>query len=176
MNKIVLKILILFPLFLAINIVAGQDPISDEETFEKRYAQNIKKSRINGVYIPADLDEAFQELTLLSTQEALAKFKSGEEKEVAKKLHFGIGRWMIYNWNFYEGSRFSHYLKELGLNHPDDMAQFVIVTFHRHLNDKPLNEEELVKYYQDERLKLRLEKENQAKVIKEESKIKQKNR
>jgi hypothetical protein len=54
---------------------------------------------------------------------------------------------MIVNWNFYEGSRLSHYLKQMGLSYPEDMANFLIVCFHRHLNGKDLDEKNLVQKY-----------------------------
>ena len=151
-----------------------QDPVTDEKTYESRYARNIKKSRINGVYIPSNIEDAMTELEALSSKEALAKFRSGDEAMVAKKLHFGIGRWMIYNWNFYEGSRFSHYLKEMGINHPDDQAKFVIVVLHRKLNEKDLDMDNLILQLQEER-RILFEKTNKPVVIKEEKKIKQKN-
>jgi hypothetical protein len=153
----------------------AQDPISDEKAFEERYARNIKKSRINGVYIPKDINEAIEELKALSTDEALLKFKYAEEEMVAKKLHFGLGRWIIYNWNFYEGSRFAHYLKGIGVNHPDDQAKFIIICLHRSLNDSPLEMELLAKQFQDYRAQLRKEKLNSATIIKEEKKVRPKN-
>ena len=138
-------ILFFFLIFLLSNsALLSQDPPSNEEEYDSLYAINIKMSRINGVYIPGDLNEAFDRLKRLSPKHSIEKFKTGEERMVSQKLHFGIGRWMIINWNFYEGSRFSHYLKEKGLLHPDDMAQFVLRTFHRHLNGKSLNESEII--------------------------------
>jgi hypothetical protein len=148
----------------------AQDPVVDEVSFEERYERNIKKSRINGVYIPKDLEEAMTELVALSTEEAIAKFKAGEEELVARRLHFGLGRWMIYNWNFYEGSRFSHYLKEKGINHPDDQARFVIVSLHRKLNNKDIDEEGQVLAFQMAREKERLQK---IKIVKEETRIRE---
>ncbi len=177
-----LKAILRFPLFLVLLVIScmclgvnAQDPIADEETFEQRYSRNIKKSRINGVYIPKDLDEAMDEIEALSSEEAIAKFKSGEESLVSRRLHFGLGRWMIYNWNFYEGSRFSHYCKELGIAHPDDMARFVIVSLHRELNGKDLNIDGQVRQFQEERNKKREQKESEAKLLKEETRIREKN-
>ncbi|WP_235296883.1 DUF6794 domain-containing protein [Portibacter marinus] len=145
-----------------------QDPVHDEKSFEERYERNIKKSRINGVYIPKDLDEAMSELLALSSKEALEKFKNGEEVVVAKKLHFGLGRWMIYNWNFYEGSRFSHFLSQKGITHPDDQAQLVIVSLHRKLNGRDLDVEGQIQTF----IKAREEERNtQLKVLKQETRI-----
>ena len=113
--------------------------------YQAQYDKNIKLSKVNGVYIPRDLNDAFKRLSRLSPPESRNKFKDAEEDMVCKKLHFGLGKWMMVNWSFYAGSRFSHILKEKGILHPDDMAQFVLHTYHRFLNDLPLEEEAMVK-------------------------------
>lgn len=125
------------------------------------YQKNIKKSRINGVYIPKNLDDAFIELNQLSSPEAIKKFKAASEEVVAKKLHFGLGRWIVYNWNFYRGSRYSYYLSQLGISNPDDMATFTIVSFHRHLNKRPQEIDKRVKDIRD-----RKEREREGQVQK----------
>ena len=124
-------------------VMAVKDSAASK-AYEKEYQTNIKLTKINGVYIPGSLDEAYNRLEKLSPPASIARFQIGEEKDVAEKLHFGIGRWMIVNWNFYGGSRLSHLLKQKGVKHPDDMAQFLLRTFHRKLNNKPLGEEALV--------------------------------
>lgn len=105
---------------------------------EKQYQQRIKKDIINGVYIPADLAECFMELNKKISKESKAKFKIMPEAEAATKLHFSLGRWIWHNWSFYEGSRLSVYLNKVGVHHPEDMAQLIIITYHRYLNKKPL--------------------------------------
>lgn len=120
---------------------------SFEQAFNERYEHNIQLERIRGVYIPVDMKDAFVELERLSEPQAVLKFKQASEDMVSRKLHFGLGRWMVTNWNFYNGSRFSHYLKEMGVSHPDDMAQFTIVSWHRHLNGKELGLEARAKEY-----------------------------
>ena len=115
-----------------------------EKEYNAEYAQRIKLSRIEGVYIPKDMPDAFVELQNLSEPAGIQKFKLTSEDVVASRLQGGIGRWMQINWSFFEGSRFSHYLKSLGLHHPDDMSVVVMVSFHRHLNDLPLDIESQV--------------------------------
>ena len=97
-----------------------------QKQFEKEYQANIKLTKIRGVYIPATVDEALGRIQKLSPPAAMSKFQTAPEVEVCAKLHFGIGRWMIQNWNFYTGSRISHVLKTKGVLHPDDMAQFLL--------------------------------------------------
>ena len=167
-----------FVFFVAISGLNAQDlpPIPDnEKDYQIQYEKNIRKSRINRVYIPANIDEVFDELNRLSPPESIAKFKGAEENVIASRLHFGLGRWMIENWNFYGGSRLSHLLKEMGISFPDDMAQFLIISYHRHLNDKPLELKERAKLYADRRLNQQIKRENDGKIIHEETRKKGKN-
>ena len=109
------------------------------------YAKNIKMSKLYGVYIPRNVDDAHRRLNKLTPESAIKKFMNApDEVEVSKKLHLGIGRWMVVNWNFEEGSRLSHHLKKLGVLHPDDMAQFLLRTYYRKLNDLPDNGNEII--------------------------------
>ncbi|MDX1685267.1 MAG: DUF6794 domain-containing protein [Saprospiraceae bacterium] len=146
-----MKIISLWALLI---IIASSPAVCQEDIeaeFEAEYEKRIIKTRINGVYIPKDFEDAFLELERLSHPEDLRKFKEQPEEEVARKLHFGLGKWMMLNWSFYEGSRFSHYLKQRGLHFPDDMVQVTLRLFHRHLNDKPLEEDALIREYADRR-------------------------
>src|SRR5690606_30424421 len=88
------------------------------------YQENIKKSRLYGVYIPKDMSEAFKELDRLSDKTSKDKMKSAPESVIAERLYFGLGRWMSYNWNFVDGSRFSKYLSDLGLKFEDERIKF----------------------------------------------------
>lgn len=133
--------------------VHGQNRSQLIKEADSIYQVNILKSRINGVYIPKDLDDAFAELDRLSPPEALEKIRVEDEIFIAQKLHYGLGRWMAYNWNFDEGSRFSHYLKGLGLFYTQEMIDFVLISYHRYLNKKPQEVEARVKQYIEKRKK-----------------------
>lgn len=141
---------------LALSTVCAQEnspsPTTEADA-EKKYARNIKKTRINGVNIPKDHIEAVKELKEMSPEESLAKFRTKSEEVVVKKLHFGLGRWIRYNWNFYEGSRLAEHLKTMGVSHPDDMSTFLMILLHRDLNDNPANEKELIAKLSKERKK-----------------------
>jgi len=119
--------------------------------YEQTYKRNIKKSRINGVYIPKNLEEAFMELDALSPEGAKIKFKNAPEEVIATKLHFGLGRWISVFWNFEEGSRYVEYLRNLGLTDPDHMIQFTIVSYHRYKNGRDIGVEEQVAAYKAKR-------------------------
>lgn len=136
------------------------------------YNENIKKSRLYGVYIPRDVPDALQKLKELTTDEARESLKKTDENTVAKKLFFGLGRWMEYNWNFVDGSRFSHYLRNKGLYDPDDMVTFMLITFHRYVNNKALDSDALIKKLAEERQKKIEEEKKKRETIIEEVKIK----
>ena len=170
-----MKRMFLFLLFIVLNtaVVIGQkadedkSPPSSKNEIEQELKRNRRKTRINGVYIPKDINDAIIQLEKLSDGKSLDKFKNAPEDIVAKKLHFGLGRWMIVNWNFYGGSRFEKALRDLGLGHPDDMADFMITIFHRHLNRKSLNSEELAKGFKKKRLEEYKKKKREVlKIIK----------
>lgn len=146
----------------------GQTPPSTEDEYEKAYQKRINQEYIFGVYIPADLTEAFIQLNKLIEDKTQNLFKNLGEKEAAKKLHFGFGRWMIHNWGFYEGSRLSVYLNKLGLYNPDDMAHFLMITYHRNLNKQKLDVKPLIESIAEARLKHENELKLQGEIIHKE--------
>ena len=125
---------------LQVLFLSAQDSLLIE--MQRKYEENILKEEINGVYIPKDMTDAFLELDKLSSPDSKLKIIEGEEEIVTQRLSMGLGKWMIVHWNFYEGSRMSHYLKTMGVSHPDDMAQYVIGSYFRYLKDAPLDLEE----------------------------------
>ncbi|MGE5357253.1 MAG: DUF6794 domain-containing protein [Deltaproteobacteria bacterium] len=155
-------ILLLFFTLLTINSYAQQnDPqtyLKDTSEIRKLAEKNRSKATINGTYIPVDIEDAVKRLRDLSPGASLEKFKNAPEAGIDRKLHFGIGKWMIVNWYFYEGSRLEFYLRQLGLSHPDDMADFLIICFHRDLNGKNKDVKTLAAYYSEKRYKELLDK------------------
>jgi hypothetical protein len=137
--------------------------------YEEAYKRNIKKSRIGGVYIPKNINEAIQELDALSPDGAKEKFTNAPEEVIATKLHFGLGRWISVFWNFEEGSRYVEYLRNLGITDPDHMIQFTIVSFHRYKNNKDLEIDKQVAHYKSEREKYLLEYKSKLNVISTET-------
>lgn len=165
---ILVPLLLLSTAYVNAQEIMDKSPANTPEEFEKQYQRNILKSRINGVYIPKDIDDAIIQLEKLSPIKSLEKFKNAPEDIVAQKLHFGIGRWMIVNWNFYGGSRIEYFLKNMGVGHPDYMADFLIVCFHRHLNGKDLGTKVLSEMYK----KKSLEELNKRRVVIDTIKVK----
>lgn len=131
-----------------------EDEVYNPEPYEVR----IKKSYINGVYIPKDIPDVVSELDKKIESEGLEAFKNYTEDEAASKSFFGFGRWMSYNWGLEEGSRLSHYFRLQGLSNVEDIIRVLMITYHRHINDKPLETESLIKKFRELR-QLEYEKE-----------------
>jgi len=138
-------------------------------SFEDEYQDRVKKSELYGVYIPEDLGDAFHQLNQLTDTDSRNKFSSMSEQDAGQKLHFSLGRWIISNWGFYQGSRLSKYLNDIGVYEPDDMARFLIITYHRELNNRPLAVKELVAEFQEIRRKEKENRLKEGKVLHEET-------
>lgn len=83
---------------------------------------------------------------------------SEEDKEVLKKgwsqTHFGFGMWLRNNWGLWEQdeTKKNSLVKEfnaLGLYHADDLSSVLLESYHRYLNNEPINLKEQVKLYRD---------------------------
>ena len=134
MIKKFLSVLIL----LSVSIIGFSQTPEAVKAAEKAYQKRITQTHLNNVYIPSDLPDAFAQLNKLISREAKVKFRHMPEKEAMVKLHYSLGRWIWRNWGFMEGSRLSVKVGEHGVRNPEDMAVFVIVAYHRYVNQKPL--------------------------------------
>jgi len=143
-------------------------PPSSEAEFEQQYQERIRKEVLNGVYIPKNLEDAMVELDKRVSVEARLKFKALPEDSVCAIMHNRLGQWMILNWGFYGGSRLSNYLRSAGVSFPDDMADFLILAYHRRQNAKPFGIKVLATKFRDKRKKEYQEKMKKGKVIHEE--------
>ncbi|HFA47836.1 MAG TPA: hypothetical protein ENJ95_02320 [Bacteroidetes bacterium] len=146
----------------------------EEDPYQKKYEYRIRQQVLYGVYIPKDVTEALVQLNKLTDEESKAKLKTMSEKDVVDKLFFSFGRWMTYNWSFYEGSRLSVNLRSMGIYDPDDMARFLMIVFHRSLNKKPLEIKELLKGFHGKEKNAKAERRKKGTVIYEEKRQREK--
>ena len=159
----------IFFIFLIVLPVCAQaqkyEPADTEAAYMSQYNERIKKERLFGRYIPKDLNDAFLQLDQLIDDKDKQTFRILSEWDATHKLYFSFQRWIINNWGFDGGSRFSHYLKGIGLSHPEDMATFVILTYHRKLNKKELDVKSAAAALREERIKSFQKTRQKAKVI-----------
>lgn len=129
-------------------VAQTKGPPSTPSEIEKEYQKRVQKDSIAGVYIPKDVPDAFRQLDKLIDAPSKAKFKAYPEEEVKVYGLKSLGKWITLNWSFYEGSRLAAKLKSMGIYHPDDMAQFLVIGYYRKLNNLPLEEDKRIKEYQ----------------------------
>ncbi|MBX2816100.1 MAG: hypothetical protein KTR24_08885 [Saprospiraceae bacterium] len=122
---------------------------------QEAYEERILQERLNGRYIPIDVEDALRILDEIAAGPAAQRALALDEETFVSKLFFGFGRWMTINWSFYDGSRLSHHLRTAGLSHPDDMTKAMMIWFHRHLQEKPLEKEKLIADLREAREKAR---------------------
>lgn len=146
--------LIVLSAFLMINYINAQPKNS---TPEEIYKWRVEQEKLYDIYIPADLSECFTELDKKISKPSKAKFLSIDERTAMQKLHYSLGKWIWYNWGFYEGSRLTVYMNKMGLFHPEDMADFIIMSYHRHLKETPIEPKELADFFKERREKIKAE-------------------
>ncbi len=162
----------LFLVFLFSSIVmvlSGQSkPAQSGLSPEERYQKRITQDYLDGVYIPKDLSDAFIQFNKLIEKSSQEKFKSVPEDIAIEKLYFSFGRWISYNYGFREGSRFSVYLNNLGIYHPEDMVKFVMTTYHRNLNNAKLDVKPLLEEFISKREEIKKERKLKGELISSE--------
>lgn len=90
--------------------------------------------------IPKDLQQAHDILSLRMDPSLIAVFRSSTQQEVVA-YNTSVGRWIRNSWGLWNGGPFRDYMRRLGLRHPDDMSELVLVTFSRDLRGAPLGVE-----------------------------------
>jgi hypothetical protein len=161
MNKIAFSVIFLF---LSLPFCEAQE----KDEYDKKYEWRIRQEILYGVYIPKDVSDAIVQLNRLTDEESKLKYKSLPEDQVTGKLFFSLGRWITHNWGLFEGSRLSVSMQDMGIYHPDDMARFIMVVFHRSLNKKPLEIKALMKFYQEKYERQKEERIQNGTIIHEE--------
>jgi hypothetical protein len=115
---------------------------------QDEYDAMIKRHKAS-MMIPVNLEACFTSMKEIMREEEIKRFKEESEEDATAKYHFGFGRWMRNTWGLWAGSKLKDWFLERGIEHADDMSGIILTSFWRHLNDKPINLEEQIKYYQD---------------------------
>ena len=135
---------ILSLLFCLAFLFSAQIDLSAQVDSYDNYQWRIKQQYLYDTYIPLNPQEAFLELESKSQTKALQKFAAVSEDSIYGRLQLSLGKWIVKNWQLNKGSRLSHYFYEAGLAHPEDMAEFLIIGFHRYLNERDLFTDRLI--------------------------------
>jgi hypothetical protein len=92
----------------------------------------------NGVYIPTDIQDCFQELDRLIPANIREKIRIREEADLTQN-HFDLGIWMRNNWGLWLGhSRLKQYFDSLGVHDADSISSLILASYWRYLNGRPI--------------------------------------
>lgn len=128
---------------------ASELPPSPEEVVAEMYriTTRYEDGDPNKIYVPKDLEDCFRDLSEMLHPKFIEKLKAGEDEAINQ--HFGLGLWIRNNWGLWAGSRLAVYFREIGIGHPDDMSGIILTSYLRHLNNRPIELEAQIKFYQD---------------------------
>lgn len=163
-NEFILRILLigyfaLFSFTIQAQVYTQKKDTAVINALNKRAESTI----LDGIYIPKDLAEAHKELDKAMDPSAINTFKAFTEEEARSKTHFSFGRWMLTRWSLEDGSRLRVWFMSKKIYNPDDMVDCLITTYHRKLNGKDLDFENLAEYYFLKRSKEAQENSKKAK-------------
>ena len=103
------------------------------------YRARVQLEKIEGVYIPRDLYDAFRQLDKLMDDDAKEAFMAFSDAEVDRRTHGTLGVWIEHKWSMAEGSRLSEYFRKMKVPHYDYMIGIIIQSYHRHLHGRDLD-------------------------------------
>ncbi|MBP5391832.1 MAG: hypothetical protein J6Y40_07130 [Bacteroidales bacterium] len=135
--KIILSILLtcIISTFLTFN--AQAQVRGGYTTYTEIYRQ---AERINGHYIPKDLEDAVKHLDSLLTDEEKSAF--GWDDIVDQH-----GMWIREHWYLWSNSRLAVYFKSIGVRHPESMSWVLEDAYHNWRKDKDIRLEEIKERY-----------------------------
>ncbi|OMP29730.1 DUF6794 domain-containing protein [Mangrovimonas sp. DI 80] len=117
-------------------------------------------------YIPKNLKDAIEYLDCEWSESDKTEFKDKEESYAVTELHFGTGQGIRNGWGLWKGkNRISKFFKSKGIFHPDDMSSIILTSFHRKLNEKPIDLKTQIEYYKNYWDKISKENEKEEMLI-----------
>ncbi|MBN2693983.1 hypothetical protein JXR93_04900, partial [bacterium] len=123
-------ILIIVTLILS-NLIFAENPICKKE--KKETLNYILTEKIDGIYIPKDINDCFKELDKILNKEEIELIK----KDISN-LHFGLGMSIRNSWKLWRGSRLSKYFNDLGVYHADYISGIILRNYQLYLLKKDL--------------------------------------
>ena len=148
------------------------DRARDVQTLERYQIlrRAVEKTMLHIDYVPETLEECYAYLDkFLQDKET---FMMVGDEEVSAIGHHTLGRWLRNQWHLWWSEKFAQesidekgsvypqtkpllktFFENLGVTHPDDMTGIVIRSYHRYLNNRPVELEkqvaETIKFYKE---------------------------
>ena len=105
---------------------AAQEKVS----YQRDYRYLVE--RIEGVYIPKDINEAIDSLdVIISPEDKRYITDSLSLDDFRAVCHHGLGMWIRNNWGLWGGSRLQRYFLDRKVFHPDDMSDQILKAYYK---------------------------------------------
>lgn len=103
------------------------------------------KEDIYELPIPKAIDKCFIILDKTMEDNEILLIKTLSEDSIYCHPEFMHGTDYFHAWKLYEGSRLTKYFNLKGLYDSQDIYETILISYHRYLNNKPINLEEQIK-------------------------------
>ncbi len=103
---------------------------ANSQSEEYEFNATRDPSQPDGIFLPATLDEALNELDRGLSIGFKRLFREAHEDPVGH-FHGDLGMWMRTRWGLWAGSSLSQHFNELGILHPDDMSGIILTSYWR---------------------------------------------
>jgi hypothetical protein len=110
------------------------------------FAQTEKKD-VYDLPIPKDLESCFDILDKTLTDIELEVVKTYPEDSIYFHEEFQPGADFFHAWKLYDGSRLTKYFNKKGLVGSHEIYETILISYHRYLNNKPIDLEGLISKY-----------------------------
>jgi hypothetical protein len=122
-----------------------------------------QKKDVYDLLIPETLENCFDVLNKTLENDEILLIKTLPEDSIYDHPEFNSGTDFFHAWKLYEGSKLTKYFNKKGLYGSFEIYETILISYHRYLNNKPINLDELIRKYI-----LRQEKEHDEYILKTE--------
>lgn len=112
------------------------------------FGQEREQKDVYDLPIPKNLEKCFPILDLTLSISEMEIIKNYPEDSIYDHDEFRNGSDFFHAWKLYDGSRLTKYFNKLGLTGSHEIYETILISYHRHLNNKPIKLDEQIAKYQ----------------------------
>jgi hypothetical protein len=115
---------------------ARREGLEEQARKRREHEARLTAERVDGVYVPKDLGECFEELDRTLPEVDKREMRALPSRDGMIRYHLGLGTWMRNNWGLWRGSRLQKYFSDRGVKHPEAMSSVILYHYHDWLNGR----------------------------------------
>ena len=115
------------------------------------------------IKIPKTLEKSFTILDKTLTKEEIQIIKNSKEDSISNHTEFKNGTDFFHAWKIYDGSKLTKHLNKKGIHGSNNIYETILITYHRYLNNKPIDLNQRIEIIKEREEKEHLEFLNKIK-------------